>query len=83
MLPLVSPPFHVEKKLQTSEKRPTPVKNAPAAPQQVCKSGDPGPWTLWVHAGTQLCLGPTPSTDGLQGWESLCNCPAGAHVPGL
>lgn len=51
MLPLVSPPFHVEKKLQTSEKRPTPVKNAPAAPQQVCRSGDPGPWTLWVHTG--------------------------------
>ncbi|XP_030818430.1 proteoglycan 4-like [Camarhynchus parvulus] len=46
------------KKLQSSEKRQTPVKNAPAAPQQVCRSGDTGPWTLWVRTGTQLCLHP-------------------------
>lgn len=57
ILPLVSPPFHVEKKLQTSEKRPTPVKNASAAPQQVCRSGDPGPWT-WDMCWYPLCLHP-------------------------
>lgn len=61
-LPLVSPLAHVEKKLHAGEKRPTPVKTAPAPPQQVCGSGDLGPWALWVPAGTPA----VPASAGLR-----------------